>query len=132
MVTVSSSVSATGVSSLPDKTHHRPERGLGLDVLQTALDDTRISADTIDGYHHPLAENFSIKYSSASSTELLPRQDQFDGATKLIGCPFDEPVYVLYESDTDIEAADDADFDSEWLGGRISELLRAGRVTAFR
>lgn len=58
-------------------------------------------------YHHPQAENFPLKYSSASLSALLSRQADLDGATKLIGYPFDTPVYVLYESDTDIEASVD-------------------------
>ena len=56
-------------------------------------------------YHHPQAENFSLKYSSASPAELLPRQKELDGATRLIGYLFDTPVYVLYEGDTEIEDA---------------------------
>lgn len=83
-------------------------------------------------YHHPQAENFSLKYSSASPAEVLSRQADLDGATKLIGYPFDTPVYVLYEADTDIEAAEDIDYDREWLSERIAELNREGQVVAFR
>ncbi|WP_433631273.1 hypothetical protein [Halomicrococcus sp. NG-SE-24] len=83
-------------------------------------------------YHHPQAEQFSIKYSSVSPVDLLSRQEEVDGATKLIGYPFDEPVYVLYEGETEIEAVDDVEFNSEWLSERISDLPRAGQVTAFR
>jgi hypothetical protein len=53
-------------------------------------------------YHHPQAENFSLRYSSASQANLLARQKDLDGATKLIGYPFDIPVYVLYEGGTEI------------------------------
>lgn len=83
-------------------------------------------------YHHPQAENFSLKYSSASPADLLPRQTELDGATKLIGYPFDTPIYVLYEGDTEIEDAGDIDFDREWLSDRITELPREGQVVAFR
>ena len=83
-------------------------------------------------YHHPEAENFSLKYSSASPADLVSRRKELDGATKLIGYPFDTPVYVLYESETEIEAARDMDFDEEWLSDRIAELSHEGQVVAFR
>jgi hypothetical protein len=83
-------------------------------------------------YHHPQAENFSLKYSSDSLSELLTRRAELDGETKLIGYPFETPVYVLYEADTEIEAAEDIDYDSEWLSERIAELDRGGQVVAFR
>jgi hypothetical protein len=83
-------------------------------------------------YHHPEAENFSLKYSSASPADLVSRRKELDGATKLIGYPFDTPVYVLYESETEIEAARDMGFDEEWLSGRIAELSHEGQVVAFR
>lgn len=56
-------------------------------------------------YHHPQAENYSLKYSSASPADLLSRQTGLDGATKLIGYPFVTSVYVLYERDTEIEGS---------------------------
>ena len=56
-------------------------------------------------YHHPQAENFSLKYSSISPSELFTRQADLDGTTKLIGYPFETPVYVLYERDAEIESA---------------------------
>lgn len=83
-------------------------------------------------YHHPQAENFSLKYSSASQSEILSYRKDSDGATKLIGYPFDTPVYVLYESDTEIKDANEIDFDKEWLSDRIAELPREGQVVAFR
>ncbi|MFC5973945.1 hypothetical protein ACFPYI_21695 [Halomarina salina] len=83
-------------------------------------------------YHHPQAENFSLKYSSASQSEILSRRDDSDGATKLIGYPFDTPVYVLYESGTEIKDATEIDFDQKWLSDRIAELPREGQVVAFR
>jgi hypothetical protein len=83
-------------------------------------------------YHHPEAENFSLKYSSASPADLVSRREELDGATKRIGYPFDTPVYVLYESETEIEAARDMDFDEEWLSDRITELSHEGQVVAFR
>lgn len=39
-------------------------------------------------YHHPEAEDFSLKYSSASPADLLSRQKELDGATKLLGYSF--------------------------------------------
>lgn len=83
-------------------------------------------------YHHPQAENFSLKYSSASQSEILSRRKDSDGATKLIDYPFDTPVYVLYESDTEIKDANEIDFDQKWLSDRIAELPREGQVVAFR
>lgn len=83
-------------------------------------------------YHHPQAENFSLKYSSASQSDLLSRQTNSDGETKRIGYPFDTPVYALYESDTEIKDANEIDFDKEWLSSRIVELPREGQVVAFR
>jgi hypothetical protein len=88
--------------------------------------------DRVVHYHHPAAENFSLKYSSASPADLLSRRGELDVATKLIGYPFDTPVYALYESDTEIEAAGDMDFDEKWLSDRITELSHEGQVVAFR
>ncbi len=88
--------------------------------------------DRVVHYHHPQAENFSLKYSSASPEEVLAHRENMDGATKLIGYPFDTPVYVLYEGDTEIEDASDVDFDREWLRDRISELPRSSQIVAFR
>ena len=39
---------------------------------------------------------------------------------------------MLYESETEIEAASDMDFDEEWLSDRIAELSHEGQVVAFR
>jgi hypothetical protein len=88
--------------------------------------------DRVVHYHHPEAENFSLKYSSSSPADLFSRREELDGATRLVGYPFDTPVYVLYESDTEIEAARDTDFDEEWLSDRIAELSHEGQVVAFR
>lgn len=83
-------------------------------------------------YHHPTAENFSLKYSAATLGELRTQQQEIDGATKLICYPFETPVYVLYGADSEIEAAEDIDYDRDWLTERIGELDRAGQVVAFR
>lgn len=88
--------------------------------------------DHVVHYHHPEAENFSLKYSAATPVELRTQQEEMDGATRLIGYPFDTPVYVLYEADTEIEAAEDIDYDRDWLSDRIAELDREGQVVAFR
>lgn len=45
---------------------------------------------------------------------------------------FDPPIYVLYEGDEEIEAAEDVDFDEDWLADRIEALSRDGQVVAFR
>ena len=83
-------------------------------------------------YHHRQAENFSLKYSSISPSELFTRQADLDDTTKLIGYPFETPVYVLYERDAEIESAEDIDYDRDWLSDRIAELDRGGQVVAFR
>jgi len=83
-------------------------------------------------YHHPQAENFSLKYSSASVEEILSQRQRSDESIKLMRYPFETPVYVLYEGDSEIESAQDVDFDQEWLSDRIRELSRAGQVVAFR
>lgn len=88
--------------------------------------------DHVVHYHHPEAENFPLKYSAATQGELRTRHQEMDGATKLICYPFDTPVYVLYEADTEIEAAEDIDYDRDWLSDRIGELDREGQVVAFR
>lgn len=83
-------------------------------------------------YHHPQAENFSLSYSSDSPADLLTRQNESDHPTKLMGYPFADPVYVLYEGDSGIEVASDVDLDGDWLIERIRELPRAGEIVAFR
>jgi hypothetical protein len=88
--------------------------------------------DRVVHYHHPSAENFSLTYSSASASEILARRNETDDATKLIGYPFETPVYVLYESETEIQNANEVEYDRDWLRDRITELPRAGQVVAFR
>jgi len=88
--------------------------------------------DRIVFYHHPQDENFTLRYSSASLADIRSRREQSDEPTKLIGYPFETPVYALYEGDTEIESAQDIDFDREWLSDRIRDLPRAGQVVAFR
>jgi hypothetical protein len=88
--------------------------------------------DCVVHYHHPQAENFSLKYSSTSLSELLTRQSDVDDPTKILGYPFDTRIYVLYEAATEIETAEDIDYDREWLSERIAELDREGQVVAFR
>ncbi len=83
-------------------------------------------------YHHPQADNFSLKFSSTALAEVRSTQKESDERTKIIGYPFDTPVYVLYEGDSEIESAEDVDFDREWLRERITELPRSGQVVAFR
>ncbi|RLM91166.1 hypothetical protein [Haloarcula sp. Atlit-7R] len=83
-------------------------------------------------YHHPQAENFSLKYSSASVEEILSQRQRSDESIKLMRYPFETPVYVLYEGDSEIESAQDVDFDQEWLSDRIRELSRPGQVVTFR
>lgn len=83
-------------------------------------------------YHHPLADNFSLVYSSDTPERLYERREGVDGATKIIGYPFDTPVYVLYERSREIESANEIDYDRKWLTERINELPRPGQVTAFR
>ncbi len=88
--------------------------------------------DRVVYYHHPQAENFSLKYSSASLSELLSRQEDLDGETKLMEYSFDTPIHVLYEADTEIKVAEDIDYNNEWLSERIAALDREGQVIAFR
>lgn len=88
--------------------------------------------DRVVYYHHPQAENFSLKYSSSSLSELIPRQEDLDGETKLIEYSFNTPIHVLYKADTEIEVAEDIDYNSKRLSERIAELDREGQVIAFR
>jgi len=83
-------------------------------------------------YHHPQAENFSLGYSSTSPAGLRSRAEGSDDPTKLVGYPFETPIYVLYERETEVESAQDVDFDTEWLSDRIDDLPRASQVVAFR
>lgn len=55
-----------------------------------------------------------------------------DNPTKYIGYPFARPVFVLYEGDTEIEAAEEIDIEEEWLNDRVKDLPREGQVVAFR
>ncbi|ACV11907.1 conserved hypothetical protein [Halorhabdus utahensis DSM 12940] len=88
--------------------------------------------DRLVYYHHPQAENFSLTFSSASPAEIRSRREQSDESTKLIGYPFETPVYVLYEGDKEVESAHEIDFDRNWLTERIRTLPRAGKVVTFR
>lgn len=83
-------------------------------------------------YHHPQAENLSLDYVSADPREVLDRQQERDGSTKIIGYPFEEPVYVLYHGELEIESATEIDYDEDLLRDRVSSLERSGEVVVFR
>jgi len=82
-------------------------------------------------YHHPCAETFSLTFSSRAVAEVVEQRRDTNGATKLIGYPFDTPVYVLYEG-TEASESSDIDYDPDWLEDRLSGRPRATQVTAFR
>ena len=88
--------------------------------------------DRLVFYHHPVAENFSLTFSSTSPADLAERIDSTEGETKSVGYPFDPPVYLLYEGDSSEEVASDIDFDPEWLADRTEELSRSGQIVTFR
>lgn len=83
-------------------------------------------------YHHPRAENYSLTFSSPSISDLRERVRETDNPTKAIGYPFDPPLYVLYESSTEVVSAEEVEYDREWLAERVGELPRAGQVVVFR
>lgn len=83
-------------------------------------------------YHHPVAENYSLAYSSTSVSDVRHRADTMDSPTKLVGYPFSTPVYVLYRGGPDIVLPRDVDYDREWLREQLSEQRRAVQVIAFR
>lgn len=88
--------------------------------------------DRLVYYHHPTAENFSLQFSSGSPADLRERRREADGQTKLIGYPFESPVYVLYEGSDEIESASDIEYEPDWLEERIRDLPRATQVITFR
>jgi hypothetical protein len=88
--------------------------------------------DRLVYYHHPCADNFSLTFSSASAADVIERRREADGETKLVGYPFETPVYVLYEGTEASDSAGDIDFESDWLEERLSGRPRATQVTAFR
>lgn len=83
-------------------------------------------------YHHPCAETFSLTFSSRAVADVVDQRRDTDGTTKLIGYPFDTPVYVLYEGTEASESAGDIEYDPDWLEDRLSGRPRATQVTAFR
>jgi len=83
-------------------------------------------------YHHPCADSFSLTFSSPSAADVIERRREADGQTKLVGYPFETPVYVLYEGTEVSESAGDIDFEPDWLEERLSGRPRAIQVMAFR
>lgn len=88
--------------------------------------------DRLVHYHHPCDDTFSLTYNAASAADLTEPECEADGETKLIGYPFDTPVYVLYEGTEAAETAGDLQYDPDWLKDRLSDSSRATQVTAFR
>ena len=83
-------------------------------------------------YHHPSAENFSLRHSSESPQELRQRNQSADAPTKLLGYPFDTPIYVRYVGDSQVRTAAETGFDQEKLTAEISTLPEPAQVVAFR
>lgn len=88
--------------------------------------------DRLVYYHHPCAENFSLRFSSDSLEDLRDHRKGIDGKTKVICYPFEDPVYVLYEGSETIETANDVEFESDWLEERLRNQSRATAVVTFR
>lgn len=80
-------------------------------------------------YHHPCADNYSLRYCSTSPAELQKRQQEVTSDTKLVGYPFEPPVYVLYEATNEPTAVRNLEIGREWLEERLSSLSQATRVT---
>lgn len=78
--------------------------------------------DRVVYYHHPSAENFSLAQSSESPQELRQRSQNGDESTKLLGYPFDTPVYVRYVGDSRVRTAAEATFDQDRLAAEITAL----------
>lgn len=83
-------------------------------------------------YHHPTAPNFSLAQSSASPRELVRQRQNENAQTKLLGYPFDTPVYVRYVGDSRLRTAARAEIDQERLTADIAALPDHARVVAFR
>jgi len=83
-------------------------------------------------YHHPSAENFSLAQSSASPRDLRQRSRNEDVPTKLLGYPFDTPVYVRYVGDSRVRTVAEAGLDRERLAAEIAALSEPAQVVAFR
>ena len=88
--------------------------------------------DRVVYYHHPTAENFSLAQSSASPRELARRSRSADAPTKLLGYPFDTPVYVRYVGDSQLRTVTETEFDRGRLTAEIAALPEPARVVAFR
>lgn len=88
--------------------------------------------DRLVYYHHPCADRFSLTFSANSPGELRDPMREADDDTKLLGYPFETPVYVLYEKSGGADDASDVDYDSDWLQDRLSDRPRATQVVAFR
>lgn len=88
--------------------------------------------DRLVHYHHPRDETFSLTYCAASPGELRDPRREAEDDTKLVGYPFETPVYVLYEGAESVETASDVEYDPGWLEDRLSELDRATQIVAFR
>ena len=88
--------------------------------------------DRIVYYHHPTAESFSLAQSSLSPRELARRNRNADAPTKLLGYPFDTPVYVRYVGDSRLRTVAEAEFDRERLAAEIAALPGPARIVAFR
>jgi len=83
-------------------------------------------------YHHPCAENLSLKYSSTDPSDVVQRRYEDGGKTKLLGYPFNTPIYVLYEGNDTTTHADEIEYGLGWLEERLDGLPRSTQVITFR
>ena len=88
--------------------------------------------DRLVYYHHPSAQNFSLTFSSKSVADLIDRQNEADGETKLMCYPFDKPIYVLYQGTATTETVSEVQFDVDWLKDRLRDQPRGTTVVTFR
>ncbi len=118
-----------------DHASGRP-RGIKFTCVHPFLDGQNGEASGLDPevlhYHHPSAENFSLAQSSESPQELRRRSQNGDESTKLLGYPFDTPVYVRYVGDSRVRTAAEAAFDQDRLAAEITALPEPAQIVAFR
>lgn len=88
--------------------------------------------DRLVYYHHPCAENFSLRFSCDSPADLQNHQEETEGDTRAICYPFEDPIYVLYEGTEATEMAANLTFESGWLEERLADQPRFTTVVTFR
>lgn len=84
-------------------------------------------------YHHPITEDYSLRFVGESTGQLLGYASGKDHAeVKHIGYPFEPPVFATYVREVESRDVSELEYDEEWLQTETASLSSLGKIVVFR